>query len=45
MYFIANSAIPEWQPVTLNAAMHPLSLKATQVAINTPPDAAQYTPE
>lgn len=45
VYFIANSAIPEWQPVTLEDAQHPLTLKATQVAINTPPDAAQYTPD
>ena len=45
VYFIANSAIPEWQPIVLEDTMHPLDLRATQVAFNTPPDAALYTPE
>ncbi len=45
VYFIANSAIPEWEPVALADAMHPLALRPMQVAINTPPDAPGYTPE
>lgn len=45
MYFVANSAIPEWQPVALDDAEHPGSLQALQVAINTPPDVKEYTPE
>lgn len=43
VYFIANSALPEWQPVALDDAEHPLSLKAMQIAINAPADATGYT--
>lgn len=45
MYFVANSALPEWEPLPLDDAEHPLSLQALQVAINTPPDVKEYTPE
>lgn len=45
MYFVANSAIPEWQPTALDDAEHPLSLQALQVAINTPPEVKEYEPD
>ena len=45
MYFTAGSAIPEWEPQALDDAEHPLSLAALQVAINTPPEVGEYTPD
>lgn len=45
IYFAASVAIPEWEPLPLDDAEHPLSLQALQVAINTPPDVKEYTPE
>lgn len=45
MYFAAGSAIPEWEPQPLDDAEHPLSLAALQVAINTPPEVGEYTPD
>lgn len=45
VYFVANSALPEWEPVALDEAVHPLSLQALKVAINTPPDVKEYTPD
>ena len=45
MYFTAGSAIPEWEPQPLDDAEHPLSLAALQVAINTPPEVGEYTPD
>lgn len=45
VYFVANSVMPEWEPVALEDAINPTTLRAMQVAINTPPDTAAYTPE
>lgn len=45
IYFVANSVMPEWEPVALEDAVNPTALQAMQVAINTPPDTAAYTPE
>lgn len=45
VYFAAGSALPEWEPLPLDDAEHPLSLQAFQVAINTPPEVREYTPE
>jgi len=45
IYFVANSVMPEWEPVALEDAVNPTALQTMQVAINTPPDTAAYTPE
>ncbi len=45
IYFVAGSTMPEWEIVPLDDAEHPLSLQALQVAINTPPEVKEYTPE
>lgn len=43
VYFVARSAIPEWEPLPLPQTKHPLDLRALHVAIDAPPDVSTYT--